>query len=149
MGDFDVKSLSSYNKIDKPEEAQSNKTLSSEDLKNFRELANLYFATDEDIRNMEQFLKERKKVRNSLTQRIMKFMGDYDIEDLDTNKGRLVYSVSMRKSSLSASALKKLAIKFFGNEQQATAFLKHIDNRDEKEVASLKFIRNKEDESSS
>jgi hypothetical protein len=41
MGDFDVKSLSSYNKVE-AEPSEGAKSLSPDDLKNFRELAKIY-----------------------------------------------------------------------------------------------------------
>jgi hypothetical protein len=93
---------------------------------------------------MEKFIRDRKKVRAQLTQRIMKFMADYDIEDLNTNKGSLVYSTTMKKCPLSETSLKKMASKFFDNAHQAEAFLKYISNRDEREISSLKVIRNTE-----
>jgi len=168
MGDFefDVKSLDSYNKVDtdlknqrklgssQPNgQAQRNtqeqdqdqesdiKSLTAEELQRFKELANKFFSLNEDIQKIEEVLRERKKLKMDLTKKILSFMAEYDIEDLNTNKGKLVYSVSNRKTGLSIAKLKKNINNFFKNEEQSNNFLKFLDEREVKEVVSLKLMK--------
>jgi len=170
MGDFefDVKSLDSYNKVDtdlknqrKLGSAQPNrqghlngqeqnqeqdqesdiKSLTAEELQRFKELANKFFSLNEDIQKIEDVLRERKKLKMDLTKKILSFMAEYDIEDLNTNKGKLVYSVSNRKTGLSIAKLKKNINNFFKNEEQSNNFLKFLDEREVKEVVSLKLMK--------
>ena len=164
MGDFefDVKSLDSYNKVDtdyknqrkvgrgNDQQNQQNqdqdqesdiKSLTPEELTRFKELANKFFSLNEDIQKIEEVLRERKKLKVDLTKKILSFMAEYDIEDLNTNKGKLVYSVSNRKTGLSIAKLKKNINNFFKNEEQSNKFLKFLDEREIKEVVSLKLMK--------
>jgi len=128
------------NNVNNDEESDI-KSLSQEDLIRFKELANKFFSLNEDIQKIEEVLRERKKLKADLTKKILSFMAEYDIEDLNTNKGKLVYSVSKRKSGLSIAGLKKNINNFFKNEDQSNQFLKFLDEREIKEIVSLKVMK--------
>ena len=110
----------------------------------FKNLAKSYFNIDDDIRAAEQLIKTKKKERKELTEKILLFMKENEIDDLDTNKGTLQYTVNERKIGLSKKVLQNKLLNFFDKEEdKALDLFKFLDNRETIEKVTLKVKKNK------
>jgi hypothetical protein len=110
----------------------------------FKNLAKSYFNIDDDIRAAEQLIKTKKKERKELTEKILLFMKENEIDDLDTNKGILQYTVNERKIGLSKKVLQNKLLNFFDKEEdRALDLFKFLDNRETVEKVTLKVKKTK------
>jgi hypothetical protein len=110
----------------------------------FKNLAKSYFNIDDDIRAAEQLIKTKKKERKELTEKILLFMKENEIDDLDTNKGTLQYTVNERKIGLSKKVLQNKLLNFFDKEEdRALDLFKFLDNRETVEKVTLKVKKTK------
>jgi len=110
----------------------------------FKNMAIEYFKIDDDIKAAENLIKAKKKERKELTENILKFMKDNEIDDLNTDKGVLQYTVNERKIGLSKKVLQNKLLNFFDKqEEKALDLLKFLDNREKIEKVSLKVKKHK------
>lgn len=113
--------------------------LSAQESAQFKLLALSYFEMDDEIQILNNTLKEKKKARKQIGDKIIDFMKDIQIDHLATDKGRLKYSVSEKKIGLSKKVLQeKLSNFFVNNNEKALDLLKFIDNREKVEKGVLK-----------
>lgn len=90
-------------------------------LEQFKNDVRMWLELDASIRQLQTSLRDRKKARNVLHERIMRFMGQHNIEDLNTRECRLRYKISYVRSSLSQQAIKERIQSFFNNTAVAQA----------------------------
>lgn len=110
----------------------------------FKNMAIEYFKIDDDIKAAENLIKAKKKERKELTENILKFMKDNEIDDLNTDKGVLQYTVNERKIGLSKKVLQNKLLNFFDKqEERALDLFKFLDNREKVEKVSLKVKKHK------
>jgi hypothetical protein len=110
----------------------------------FKNMAIEYFKIDDDIKAAENLIKAKKKERKELTENILKFMKDNEIDDLNTDKGVLQYTVNERKIGLSKKVLQNKLLNFFDKqEERALDLFKFLDNREKVEKVSLKIKKHK------
>lgn len=110
----------------------------------FKNMAIEYFKIDDDIKAAENLIKAKKKERKELTENILKFMKDNEIDDLNTDKGILQYTVNERKIGLSKKVLQNKLLNFFDKqEERALDLLKFLENREKIEKVSLKVKKHK------
>jgi len=110
----------------------------------FKNMAIEYFKIDDDIKAAENLIKAKKKERKELTENILKFMKDNEIDDLNTDKGILQYTVNERKVGLSKKVLQNKLLNFFDKqEERALDLFKFLDNREKIEKVSLKVKKHK------
>ena len=110
----------------------------------FKNMAIEYFKIDDDIKAAENLIKAKKKERKQLTENILKFMKDNEIDDLNTDKGVLQYTVNERKIGLSKKVLQNKLLNFFDKqEERALDLFKFLDNREKIEKVSLKVKKHK------
>jgi hypothetical protein len=74
----------------------------------FKNQVRAWIEIDNSVRKLKQAIKERNNVKKQLTDKILGFMGKYNIEDLNTKDGsRLRYKVTQVKEPLTASKIKE------------------------------------------
>ena len=66
-------------------------------LEEFKHQVKLWFEIDNQVTRLHQVIKEKKGVQKHLSQKIMKFMADHNVEDLNTKEGKLRYKVTQTK----------------------------------------------------
>lgn len=77
-------------------------------LDDFKNQVRAWIEIDNSVRKLKQAIKERNNVKKQLTDKILSFMGKYNIEDLNTKDGsRLRYKVTQVKEPLTASKIKE------------------------------------------
>ncbi len=105
----------------------------------FKEEVNQWISLDDDIKVLQKALNERKKAKNMLTPNILEFMGKYEIEDMNTNNGKLIFAKSTTTKPMNKEYMKNKLGEFLKNYEKgekATSFL--FNNREKIEKFYLK-----------
>ena len=79
-----------------------------------------------------------KKDKLKYTKDILDFMEENSIKDVNTNSGKLRYTVTYKKESLNKKFIKTKLAEYFKNNDKALDCFKFIDNRVKKEQTKLK-----------
>jgi len=113
-------------------------------LEMFKEKVKDWIHLDDDIKTLNNALKERKKKKNDLTPEILEFMEKFKIKDMNTETGKLKYSETVVKKPMNKEYIRKKLVDFLKNTQkadEATNFL--LEQRETKVNIKLKRINNK------
>ena len=76
-------------------------------LDEFKHQVKMWMEIDNQIKSAAAIIKEKRKVQNMLTEKILAFMTRYNIEDLNTRDGKLRYKVSRQKPSVKTKQIKE------------------------------------------
>ena len=82
-------------------------------LEEFKHQVKMWMELDNQIKKMNEILKEKKAVQKILTEKVLSFMARYNIEDLNTKDGKLRYKVTQVKPTVKQTAIKKKLQDFF------------------------------------
>jgi phosphotransferase system IIB component len=111
-------------------------------LEEFKNQVRLWMDIDNQIAKLQQAAKERKSVKKQLTDKILRFMGKYNIEDLNTKDGKLRYRVSNVKQAVSKSDIKQRLVENYGKVQNIEELTEIIfAAQPDKSKASLRRLR--------
>lgn len=86
-------------------------------LEEFKSQVRMYNEIDNQIMKLQAAMRERKALKKQLTEKILKFMGRYNIEDLNTKDGKLRYRTSTVKVGVSKADIKQRLIENYGKVQ--------------------------------
>jgi hypothetical protein len=98
--------LTNYN--DEDEYDDENDTVFSQnnpEFVEFKEYVKEWILLDDDISTLQKAIKERRDKKNLLTPSIIDFMNRFEINDLNTNNGKLKCSKTMRTKPLNKEYL--------------------------------------------
>lgn len=119
--------------------------INTEDFNVFKINVKKYIAFDDDIKKIEKLLKEKKRDKKDITDKILSFMTDYNIEDLNTENGKLKKSISFTKKPLNKKTIKEKLTQYFNNNDlkgnEATLYI--LNNIDKEKKIRLKRIDKK------
>lgn len=87
-------------------------------LEQFKNYVKSWLDADAYIRKAKQLVKEKKKVKNKLSETIMRFMSKYNIEDLNTKEGRIRYKTTYIKKPVTQKELKEKVQKLVPENKQ-------------------------------
>ncbi len=111
----------------------------------FKSNVKSYINLDDDIKKLEKHIRERKQSKQKISNEILVFMNNNNIEDLSTESGKLKKNIKYSKKPLNKKNLKSKLLEYYkNNELQSDALFKFIDNRDKEEKIELKRIIKKE-----
>lgn len=82
-------------------------------LEEFKHQVKMWIELDNQIKKVNEVLKEKKSVQKVLTEKILAFMARYNIEDLNTKDGKLRYKVTQVKPAVKQTTIKKKLLNFF------------------------------------
>lgn len=112
------------------------------ELDEFKNTVKSYLQIDNDIKKLRQTVKEKNNQKNVLMPKIMEFMSNYNIEDLNTQDGVLRYKKTFVKASLSQKNIKSKIIDFFDNSKKSEELTKYLfDDREKIEKISLRRLK--------
>ena len=115
--------------------------VSQNDLKYFKEIVKQYILIDNDIKQLETEVKKRKQKKKELSEFILKFMQNHDIEDINSVGGKLKKSISYTKKPLNKSTITQMLKEYYKNDEQGEKVAKYIiDKRVKHERVRLKRI---------
>jgi len=101
---------------------------------------------DDDIITLQNAIKDRKVKKNELTPKILEYMEKYEINDLNTNNGKIKFTKSFQTKPLNKQFLiSRLGdfFKDFSKGEKAASFI--LDNRDKEEKFKLRRVLNKKE----
>ncbi len=103
-----------------------------------------YLEIDDEISALNKALKERRKTKAKLADSILGIMKKFEVDNMNTKNGRLIYSVSKQKKPLNKdNIIKGLNIYFNDIEKAKNATKIVLENRGTVEKVKLKRTINK------
>ena len=87
---------------------------SNEDLVQFKTFVHSWLQLDEQIKGMKTSIHERITEKKEMTGKILEFMTRYNIEDLNTGRGKLRLKMAVVKEPLSQQSIKEKVSLYFG-----------------------------------
>ena len=103
-----------------------------------------YLDIDDQIKALNTAIKERRKTKAKLSGSILQVMKTFEVDNMNTKNGRLIYSVSKQKKPLNKdNIIKGLNVYFNDAEKAAEATKTLMENRGYVEKISLRRTINK------
>ena len=103
-----------------------------------------YLELDDQIKALNKALLERRKQKNKLSDAILEMMKKFEIDNMNTKNGRLIYSVNKTTKPLTKTNLLSGLNMYFKNEDQAkTVSQVVLENREKVEKIKLRRTINK------
>jgi len=139
--------LSKINKIDDDGEDEQDETVfddNDEEFIEFKTNVKEWLALDDDIITLQKAIKDRKNKKTELTPKVLDYMGRFNINDLNTNNGKIKFTKSLCTKPLNKQFLvSRLGdfFKDFSKGEKAAAFI--LENRDKEEKIKLRRVVNK------
>ena len=98
-----------------------------------------YLNIDNEINTLQASIKERKKKKEELSAFILGAMKSNEIQQMNINNEKLVYSVSSCKAPLNKNYLNNVLTNYFNNHDKTLDVINHIlTNRQKVEKVKLK-----------
>ena len=118
----------------------------NEDFLEFKKNVKEWLTLDDDILTLQNAIKERRTKKNELTPKIIEYMDKYEINDLNTNNGKLKFSKTLQTKPLNKQFLVSRLGDFFKDFNKGEKVASYIlDNRDKAEVMKLRRVQNKKE----
>ena len=120
---------------------------SNQEFVEFKENIKVWLKMDDDIKTLQNALKDIKKKKEEMTPKILSFMKNNELKHLDTNDGKIQY----KSSFVSKPINKKMIINRLGDyfkdfEKGANAAAFILENREKEEKVRLtRSIRKKKE----
>ena len=115
------------------------KELDENKLAIFRQTVKKWLDLDNEIRTLDNALKERKKNRKEIQQQIMNFMGEYNIKNMNTDDGKLTYNESKTKKPLNINYIKSSLTNYFNNSEDGEKVTEYLLNK--REVSKRVYLK--------
>ena len=120
---------------------------SNQEFVEFKENIKIWLKMDDDIKTLQNALKDIKKKKEEMTPKILSFMKNNELKHLDTNDGKIQY----KSSFVSKPINKKMIINRLGDyfkdfEKGANAAAFILENREKEEKVRLtRSVRKKKE----
>lgn len=109
----------------------------------FKEEVKQWLMLDDDIRVLNKAMTERKKKKNEITPKIIEFMSKYEIENLNTQEGKLQCTKTMVTKPMNREYMRNRLSEFMRNVEKAEKCTEYIfKNREKEEKVRLRRILN-------
>ena len=109
-----------------------------------KQIVKEYLDIDNEIATLQKAIRERKDKKEKLSKMILGTMKNKDIQQMNVNNEKLVYSVTQYKTPLTKPYLNNVLNDYFHNEDKAQNVLSHIlENRGRVEKVKLKRVGDK------
>ena len=111
------------------------------DFIDFKEDVKTWLKLDDDIKTLNDAIKERKSKKTEITPRLLDFMEKHNINDLNTNDGHLKFQKSLRSKPLSKKYLLDRLGFYFKSEMKGEKVVNFIyNNREKSETSNIKRV---------
>jgi hypothetical protein len=111
-------------------------------LEEFKNQVKAWCEIDTSIKRLQIAVRERKRAQEVLTNTILQFMQDNNIEDLNTKEGILRCKASYVKAPLSQKTIKTRLIEQLGSDAKALDTINKVfEDREKVEKVSLRRLR--------
>ena len=111
------------------------------DFIDFKEEVKLWLRLDDDIKKLNEAIKDRKNKKKEITPKLLDFMENHNINDLNTADGNLKFQKSLRSKPLSKKYLLDRLSDFYKNMQKSEKIVNFIyNNREKTEISNIKRV---------
>jgi len=94
-----------------------------------------WLISDEKIKNLQKQIRLIKKNKKNLENNLMHIMKDNNLEQIDTNNYKIIYSKKIVKKSITKKYLKNILAQYFNNNiEKATEVENYIQNNREEVI---------------
>ena len=132
---MDIKDLNNENNVNNENNAEETQFCKEK----FKENVKEYLDIDDQIKALNKAVKARRDKKKKLSEYILKLMKQFEIDNMNTSNGKLIYSVSKSKEPLSKKNLLTTLNLYYNNNDKATEVSKYImENRPVKERVTLR-----------
>jgi hypothetical protein len=100
--------------------------------KEFKNHVKMWMDIDNMIRKLKAVVKERNEVKLQLTEKILRFMVTYNIEDLKTQEGKLRYTVTKAKKAPSKAEIRERIAENYGKVDNLEELVEKIFAKEER-----------------
>lgn len=122
-----------------PDSIGSNSDITMED---FRKILDKYYQVDNYLKKLKTVGQEKKKQKENLTKIITCFMDKYQIEDINTNGGRIRFKRSFVKVQPSKKEIRnKLEMMLIDNSSEKNKILSLFQNNEKVEKVTLRRLK--------
>ena len=99
-----------------------------------------WIGVDNDIKKLQDVVKEKKEQRKALTERLVEIMKTNEIDCFDVNDGKLIYTKTKVKAPLNKTTLVSSLMKYFkDDDEQAKELTQYLlESREEKVKESIR-----------
>lgn len=132
------------NKYEGEEEDDTLFSDDNEEFIGFKSNVKEWLMLDDDIITLQKAVKERKHKKDELTPKILNFMDKFNINDLNTEGGKIKFTKSLYTKPLNKQFLiSRLGdfFKDFRKGEKAASFI--LENRDKEERCKIRRVLNK------
>lgn len=111
----------------------------SASLDEFKNQVRIWMELDHSIKQLQQLSRERRTFKKLLTEKILTFMARFNIDDLNTKDGRLLYKMTYVRSPLTQTTIRQRVESVLNSEvpDRCTAITSAVFNRVRTQRASL------------
>ena len=112
-------------------------------LDEFKNQVRIWMELDNSIKQLQQLSRERRAFKKQLTDKILEFMSRYNIDDLNTKDGRLLYKMKYVRAPLPQRAIRERIESELNKEvpDKCLAITTVIFDRDKKQLPSLRRLK--------
>ena len=98
-----------------------------------------YLDIDDQIKALNKAVKARRDRKKKLSESILKTMKQFEINNMNTSNGKLIYSVTKQKAPLTKKNLLNCLSLYYNNSDKANEVSNYVmENRPQIEKVSLK-----------
>ena len=98
-----------------------------------------WIGVDNDIKKLQDVVKEKKEQRKQLTERLVDIMKTNEIDCFDINDGKLIYTKTKVKTPLNKNNLVDALLKYYNDADRAKDMTEYLLScRDEKIKESIR-----------
>lgn len=103
-----------------------------------------YIRIDDEIKALNKAAKERKNKKKEISEHILSCMNKFEINHMNINGGKLIYSVSKNKSPLNKNNISSILGKYFDDNSKGKEVCQYLlENREKVERVRLKRTHHK------
>jgi hypothetical protein len=108
----------------------------------FKSQVHMWMELDTVIKRLQMAIKDKKKAQGKLTESIIEFMKQNNIEDINTKAGVVRYKKSVVKAGISQKDIKQRLSEYFANDNKALDAVNRVfEDRAKVEKVTLKRLR--------
>jgi hypothetical protein len=110
-------------------------------LDEFKNHVRAWIEIDNVIRKLQAAVKERNALKKQLTEKILRFMSKYNIEDLNTRDGsKLRYKAGKSTAAPSKAQIKERLMQYYGNVASIDELTEKVFEKAQKDTVSLRRL---------
>lgn len=112
-----------------------------ESLQQFKKYVTAWVELDNVIRKLQETMREKRKLKERVQEKITEFMSTYRVEDVNTKEVKLRYKVTKARTPLKRADVKQRAVDHYGSEKADEIMTTLFEQRDVVERPTLRRLR--------